>query len=75
MKVKTTDSVHISSVQAAVIPGETVIEVTEEVGKSLIDRGLATKVKTGTAKKAPAPANKMAAVTKNKAASSSRSKR
>jgi hypothetical protein len=59
MKVKTIDQVHVSSVQAGTIPPNTTIEVSDEVGKSLVDRGLATKI-------AAAPKNKAAPKSKNK---------
>lgn len=61
MKIKTKDQMHISAIRADTIPPDTVIEVSDEVGKSLIERGLATKL-------APAPKNKMAPSSANKGA-------
>jgi len=66
MKVKLTDQLHISEISSDTIAADTVIDVTDETGESLVSRGLATKV--GGAKVAPAPNNKKAAEPKNKAA-------
>jgi hypothetical protein len=63
MKLKALDTLHISAVKSDnIAPGEA-FEVSEEVGKSLIERGLAVA-----AKAAAKPANKMAAAPGNKAA-------
>lgn len=70
MKLRATDTLHISSVKADnILPGEE-FEVSDEQGKSLIDRGLATRVSTAKAatsaknKKAAEPANKGAGARK-----------
>lgn len=70
MKLKAKDTLHLSSVKAENIrPGEE-FEVSDGEGKSLVDRGLATKVASPkpAAKKAAAPSNKKAAAPKNKSA-------
>lgn len=67
MKLKASDTLHISAVKADnILPGET-FEVSDSEGKRLIAAGLATEVKAA-AKKAAAPANKMKGSPANKAA-------
>lgn len=61
MKIKIKDQLHISSVSADTLRAGATIEVSDKVGKSLVDRGLATKV-------AGAPKNKKAREHKNKSA-------
>lgn len=63
MKLKAKDTLHVSSVKPEnLAPGEE-FEVSEAVGRSLVERGLATEVKA-----APAPKNKAEPKPKNKSA-------
>ena len=62
MKLKAKDTLHVSSVGPENIPPNGQFEVSDEVGKALIERGLAVEVKA-----APAPENKMAPAPSNKA--------
>lgn len=69
MKLTANDTLLISSVKSDnILQGEQ-FEVSDEEGKRLIDAGYATKVaaKRAAAKKALAPANKMAQAPANKA--------
>lgn len=70
MKLKATDTLHISSLGPDPIrPGEE-FELHDPDAKKLIDRGLAKKVATPAAEKAKAkPRNKAAPKPKNKSAS------
>lgn len=71
MKVKAKDQLHVSSVRSEVIrPGEE-FEVSQRVGKSLVDRGLVTEVRASRVKKARAPSNKQAPAPDNKRAPAS----
>jgi hypothetical protein len=73
MKLKANDTLLISSIKSDnILPGET-FEVSDERGRDLVDRGLATEVKP-TAKKAAAPKNKMATPPANKAGGRRRAK-
>lgn len=68
MKLKANDTLHISSVKADnILPGDQ-FEVSDERGRDLVQRGLATEVKPPAAKKAAEPSNKKAAEPSNKKA-------
>lgn len=57
MKLRAKDTLHVSSVKADNLqPGEE-FEVADDTGRQLVERGLATEVKSE-AKAAPAHANK-----------------
>jgi hypothetical protein len=59
MKVKLTDQLHISEVSPDTLPGGSEINVSDSTAKSLIDRGLATKMGSAPKNKArQASANK-----------------
>lgn len=64
MKLKAIDTLHVSSVRPENLLAGEEFEVSEAVGQSLVDRGLAAEVK---AKAAPAPQNKAEPAPKNKA--------
>jgi len=67
MKLKATDTLHITAVQAdAIRPGDT-FEVEDAAAKSLIDRGLAKAVAAPAAKAEDAPKNKAEAKPANRA--------
>jgi hypothetical protein len=68
MKLKAKDTLFISSVSSEnILPGGT-FEVSDAEGKRLIDRGLASAVKSKASGKAAQPAkNKMQPTTLNKA--------
>jgi hypothetical protein len=69
MKLKANDTLHVSSVGPEnIAPGE-VFEVSDDVGKQLVERGLATEAKGAKAEKA-APENKKEDAPENKAVSS-----
>ena len=65
MKLKANDTLHVSSVKADNIMQGEQFEVADNVGKELIDRGLATEIKPASAAK---PENKgtVSAKTKGK---------
>lgn len=72
MKLKAIDTLHVSSVKADnILPGES-FEVSDDFGRQLIERGLASEVKTTKAeakeetKAEIAPLNKMDAAPANK---------
>lgn len=74
MKLKANDTLLISSVKSDnILPGEQ-FEISDERGRDLVERGLATEVKSPAKKKAPAPRNKMAAAPANKAGGRRRGK-
>jgi hypothetical protein len=69
MKLKATDTIHVSSVQADNILAGEQFEVSDAEGKSLVDRGLAVEVKAAAKaqnKMASSPSNKRAARGKGK---------
>lgn len=72
MKLKAKDTIHVSSVKADPIRPAEVFEVSDDTGKQLLDRGLATRV--GSAKATAAPRNKAAPKPRNQAARSSSNK-
>lgn len=59
MKLTATDTLHVSSVGPENIAPGAEFEVSDDIGRQLVDRGLA--------KGAKAPANKMQAAPQNKA--------
>jgi hypothetical protein len=75
MKLKAKDTLHVSSVKADnLLPGEE-FEVSDDMGRQLIERGVAAEVKGGAkateppaAKAEITPLNKMSAPPANKAA-------
>lgn len=74
MKLKATDTMHISSVQAENLVKGDVFTVSDAEGKQLVDRGLATQVGKPAAKTAAAPSNKKAAAPSNKKAPAAKNK-
>lgn len=74
MKLKATDTMHISSVQADNLVKGDVFSVSDAEGKQLIERGLATKVKEPAAKSAAPSSNKKAAAPSNKKAPAAKNK-
>lgn len=65
MKLKAKDTLHVSSVKADnIAPGET-FEVSDDMGRQLVERSLAAEVKA--AKADAAPSNKMESAPSNKA--------
>lgn len=72
MKLKANDTLHVSSVKADnIAPGEE-FEVSDDSGRQLIEKGLATEVKAKVEKKAEPPVeNKMEPAPANKAPISS----
>jgi len=77
MKLKAKDTLFISSVSSEnILPGA-FFEVSDAQGESLIERGLATQVKSskkGGGKAAPPAKNKMQPTTLNKASAAKGSK-
>jgi hypothetical protein len=74
MKLKANDTLLISSVKSDnILPGEQ-FEISDERGRDLVERGLATEVKTPAKKKAATSRNKMAAAAANKSGARRRSK-
>ena len=67
MKIKLLIPLAIHEVQRETIPAGTSVEVPDALAAKLVERGLATKVKSAGAKRAPAVANKKAAPLSNKA--------
>lgn len=63
VKMRATDTLHVSSVGPDSMAPGTEFEVSADVARQLAERGLATKVKA-----AKAPANKAASAPQNKAA-------
>jgi hypothetical protein len=69
MKLRATDTIHVSSVKSDnIIEGEQ-FEVSDSEGKILVERGLAVEVKS-----AAVPANKMAKAPANKRSSAGKGK-
>lgn len=69
MKLKATDTLHISSVGPDNMAPGTEFEVADDIGQSLVDRGLAKAIKAEAPvenKMTPAPANKAAPTRKAK---------
>lgn len=63
MKLKAIDTLHVSAAGPDSIPPGGVFEVSDDMARQLIDRGLAAEVKA-----ASVPENKMQAAPENKAA-------
>ncbi len=75
MKLKANDTLHVSSVKADnLLPGEE-FEVSDDIGRQLVDMGRATEVKGKAAAKSEpaAPENKAEPPPENKAPISSKS--
>lgn len=68
MKLKVLDQILISSVQSDTLRPNEQIEVSDELGATLLERHPAVFEQVAEAKDAPAPANKMAKSPKNKGA-------
>ncbi len=75
MRLKATDTLHVSAVKADnIAPGEE-FEVSDDTGQKLIEKGLAVEVKGKAAAKADAPpANKKEPALLNKAIISAKDK-
>jgi hypothetical protein len=75
MKLKAKDTLHVSAVKADnIVPGEE-FEVSDDFGRQLVERGLATEIIGKTEEKAAAPVkNKMEDAPANKASKPRRAK-
>ena len=74
MKLKAKDTLHVSSVKADnLLPGEE-FEVSDDMGRQLVERGVATEVKATKAKAEPEHANKAEQAPANKSAAQRKTK-